>query len=221
MKERSILLLTIALAGCATGKVATDTVTKSTVVDGDATAMVQGCGNQPVVGFAYCRKQEGDSTDDVITFIGPPSKCARETCVFIKVFNNQGDLVFGAPIPKDQTQLTVTWRQLLDQPKDKGVVLKNDGTPVVPSQNLDVFSLSQRGFWSWNLQVYFIGEDGRERQSQAQGDIVLRIYKKSYTPLHEVSNDPNFIWEWQMPYLGLPWDFKMTSSLRSYVGLHE
>lgn len=212
----------LSIQGCATGRVAQDAVTESAVANNDSTAIIQGCGSQPSVGFAWCRKQEGDSTDDTLTFLAPPAKCNRPNCAFIKIFDNQGDLVYGEPFPKEGSRLDVKWMTILSQKKDKIVIQKNDGAPLTPpSQSVDVFNLSQRGFWSWNLEVYYIGEDGRERSSKAQGDIVLRVYKKNYVPLHAVSDDPNFSWEWTEKNLfSADWDVKYTSSLRAYVGIH-
>lgn len=183
---------------CAGGKhrVRLDTNTRSTVLDGDATGIIEGCGNQPIVGFTYCRQQEGDNAGTSLSFVGPPAKCDEKIhpdgCVFIKVWDNQSNLVGGGMIPKKETRLNIPWSKLLSSPH---------------------FQLGSRGFWTWNVQVYFLDPDGREQVSNAQGDIILRVYRKGYLPLHQVEDDPNFVWEW------LDGDFlyKMTSGLRAFV----
>lgn len=170
-----------------------DTNTASTVLDGDATGIVEGCGNQPIIGFTYCRVTEGDNASQSIYFMGPPARCDRkEGCVFIKLWNNSGQLVWGDVIPKGSTRVGVPWKVLLSSP---------------------TFEIGHRGFWTWNTEVYFKGPDGRERVSKSQGDIVLRAYRKGYAPLHNVEFDPSFVWSWtEGDYL-----YKMTSGLRAFV----
>lgn len=195
--------------GCARGRVTPDLVSESSAMDNDATVVIQGCGNQPIVGFTYCRVAEGDSTDDKIYFLGPPSRCQREACVFMKVYDNQGTQVWGGSVPRGKTQIGVSWRELLSQSQG----LENTQTSQA------YFDLSHRGFWSVNQLVYWRDKDGNERQSQAQGDIVLRIYKQSYTPLQEIADDPNFVWKYFMSYQKKDYLIKTTSSLRSYVAV--
>lgn len=244
MKKHLWLILTLSaiyLSGCATQKVSPlDTVTESAVSSNDATAIVQGCGNPPAVGIAYCRIVEGRPTDEKIFFYAPPTQCNREHCAFIKVFDNQGNVVFGAPFEKGQTKLGVSWKVLLGQEAADNAVEevvapgKNENPITIPipiggdktsytkskvkADPKNTFDISQRGFWSWNLQTFFIGPDGKERQAQAQGDIVLRIYKKKYLPLQEVSNDPSFVFTWNDTWNQRTFNFKSTSGLRSYVG---
>lgn len=197
---KSLVLLTIVAlivcnSACAGGKgrVKIDPVTQSTVLDGDATGMVEACGSQPIVGFTYCRVQEGDNAGQFVSFIGPPAKCNQEaSCVFIKVWNNQGQLIWGGSIPKKETRVNVTWKTLLGR---------------------DQFQISDRGFWTWNTQVFWLDPDGRERESSSQGDIVLRAYRKGYLPLNDVQTDSNFVWRWiEGNFL-----YQMTSGLRGSI----
>lgn len=203
--------------GCTTGRVLPDTNTTSTVVANDATAMVQGCGNPPAVGIAYCRIAAGTSTDDTIYFVAPPADCKRDACAFLKVFDNTGALIFGAPFQKGETTLGVSWDVLLN--------LKQNVTSVPNVANVasvaapHVFDKSMRGFWSWNIQVYWLDTQGQERSTQAQGDIVLRVYDKTYVPLQAVLDDPNFVWSWQTLWNQKKYNYRATSSLRAYVGL--
>jgi hypothetical protein len=193
-----LLMPTHALAFGRGKRVALDPVTPSTILEGDATGLVEGCGAQPIVGFTYCRIIEGTAADKSITFIGPPAKCGREACVYFKVYNNQGVLVAGPSIPKGQTRVTVPWGKLL----------------ACPDSGACVFPLNMRGFWSFTTQVFYIGPDGRERDAVSTGDIVLRVFKTGYTPLNAVEADPAFVWEWsEGGYL-----YKVTSGLRAYVG---
>jgi hypothetical protein len=192
-----ILLFSLLLSntGCAMGRgrVATDPVTQSTVLDGDATSLIEGCGNQPIVGFTYCRMEEGSTSDQTLWFIGPPAKCdQKEACVYIKVWNNQGVLVWGGSIPKGNTRVGVSWTTLLSAPQ---------------------FQVNNRGFFTFNTQVFWKDLDGKERVSTSQGDIILRVYRHGYLPLNEVVSDSNFVWTWtEGSYL-----YRMTSSLRAFV----
>lgn len=190
-----LILSLVPLSACATGKkVRVDPVTESTVLAGDASAIIVGCDNNPAVGFAYCRKSEGETAGQSISFVGPPSKCnQKDSCVYFKVWSNTGQLVWGGSIPKGETRTSVSWKQLLSS---------------------DTFELGNRGFWTVNETVYWIDPDGRERTSVAQADIVLRVYKKGYLPLNNIKDDPSFVWVWSEG----GFIYKMTSALRSFVG---
>lgn len=188
-------LLMLLNTACAAGKgrVKLDTNTTSPVVDGDATGLVEGCGNQPIVGFTYCRVSEGDNAGQSISFIGPPAVCNQpEGCVFVKVVSNNGQVVWGGVIPKKQTRVSVPWSTLLSSP---------------------TFEIGHRGFWTFREDVYWLDPDGKERVSTSQGDIILRAYRKEYVPLNNVEQDPNFVWQWtEGDFL-----YKVTSSLRAFI----
>jgi hypothetical protein len=189
-----LALIGVADTACAAGKkrVQLDSNTASSIVDGDATVVIVGCDRKPNVGFAFCRVGEGDNSGHFIAFVAPAVKCDREECAFFKVWNSQGSLVWGGSIPKGGTSIRVDWKTLLGR---------------------DKFEAFDRGFWTVNETLYWIDPDGRERQSTAQGDILLRVHKKSYLPLNNVAEDANYVWEGvEGNYL-----FKFTSSLRSYV----
>lgn len=171
---------------------ALDPVTQSTVLDGDATGLVEGCGQQPIVGFTYCRMQEGTTADKSVWFIGPPADCDKDSCVFIKVWNNQGQLVWGGSIPKKGTRIEVPWKTLLGR---------------------DTFEKAARGFWTFNTQVFWKDAEGHERDSTSQGDIVLRVYGATYVPLSSVTDDPNYYWVWTEGKR----IYKMTTGLRAFT----
>lgn len=190
-----VISLIVCNTACAfsRGRVAIDSITHSTILDGDATGLVEGCGNQPQVGFTYCRVQEGQTAGQQIWFIGPPAVCdQKEGCVFLKVWNNQSQLVWGGSIEKGKTRVGVSWNTLLSSP---------------------TFEVSHRGFWTWNMEVFWKGPDGRERTSKSQGDIVLRTYRTGYLPLQEVSSDPAYVWDWVEGSC----HYRMTSGLRAYI----
>lgn len=204
MQAASARLLGVVLAfglilsadACAFGKkrqVTPDTAPDA-VLSGDATGLVEGCGAQPIVGFTYCRVVEGDAADQAISFIGPPALCTDpQACVYIKVLNQAGQVAWGGSIPKGQTRVSVPWKTLL---------------------GADQFQVGNRGLWSWRVEVHWVDRDDHDRVSYSQGDIVLRVYKKGYTPLDRVSADPNFVWSWTDG----KFSYKMTTGLRAYVG---
>lgn len=168
------------------------------IVAGDPTAIVQGCGAQPIVGFTYCRIVEGDAADQNIDFIGPPAKCNNPdgttgtACAFVKVYNQSGQLAWGGSIPKGQTRVSVPWTTLLGAPQ---------------------FQQANRGFWSWLLEVHWTDPDHHDRVTVTQGEIRLAVYKSGYIPLDTVSSDPNYVWTW----IDGNSTYHMTSNLRAYV----
>jgi hypothetical protein len=165
------------------------------VIAGDATGIVEGCGLQPIVGYTYCRVVEGDATNQNISFIGPPAQCNDpNACVFVKVFDRNGQIAWGGQIPKGQTRVTVPWKSLV---------------------GADQFQQLQKGDWTAVIEVHWIDPDNHDRVSRTQVDISLRVYKKGYIPLDKVAGDPNFVWQW----VDGKYSYKMTSGLRAYVGV--
>ncbi len=164
------------------------------VVAGDATGLVEGCGAQPIVGFTYCRVVEGDAAEQKLAFIGPPAKCAREdACVFVKVFTAGGQVAWGGMIKKGETRVEVPWKAVLGGER---------------------FEALHKGWWAWNVDVLWTDADGNERRSRAQGDLILRVFPKGYTPLDRVKDDPAFAWIWTDSGR----EYKMTTGLRAYTG---
>jgi hypothetical protein len=188
----TFLLFSHSACAMSRGRVALDPVTRSTILDGDATVVIVGCDQTPAIGFAYCRMQEGQTSDQSLGFIVPPSKCHQQECSYIKIWDHSGKLIWGGAPPKGQTRIEVSWKTLLS--------------------GLN-FEVNHRGFWTVNLTVYWLDKDGNERQSVAQGDIVLRVYRKGYLPLNRVSDDPHFVWDFNEGSCR----YQMTSSLRTYL----
>lgn len=188
----SALFLCAAATNCAAVKLTPDNAMAAIEAE-DFTGLIEGCGKQLIAGFDYCRVQEGDNANQEISFIGPPSACREDACVFIKVYDNKGNVAWGGSIPRGKTRVTVPWKELLKS---------------------DTFTLGQRGFYTYNHEVHWVDTEGRDRVSYSQGEIVLRVYKKGYMPLNNVSDDPNFAWSWREGDRLV----KMTTGMRVYVG---
>ncbi len=142
----------------------------------DKTGLIEGCGQQVISGFTYCRKKEGEIAGDSLWFIGPPLKCNGEKpCITFKIFDDQGQLVGDGAIPQGQTRVEVTWKSLLKR-----------GT----------FEIADRGVWGFVYRARWNDPDGSERFTITDGEIVLRVYKREYLPLHEAPNDENLVLDW-------------------------
>lgn len=159
---------------------------------GDYTSILSGCGSQPIVGFLYCRVKEGDNTSLSFDVIGPPAKCKQDKCVFFKIFNVQGEVAYSGALEKGKTRVTVLWMDLTKEP---------------------AFKVGDRGFWTMNHEVHWEDKDGNERVSYSQGEILLRVYKAGYIPLHEAKEDPNYVWTWKDGNRL----FRMTTGLRAFT----
>ena len=165
----------------------------SAIEGGDYTALVEGCGNQLVPGYTYCRKYEGTSSDEEIFFVGPITNCKREFCVEFKIYQPDGSAPIGDSIPKKENRKSVKWSRILRR---------------------DTFENGDTGFWPFNYKVYWIDKNGRENFSISQGEIRLRVLKKEYIPLNEVVNDFNFTWNILTRNNET---IKMTTGMRAYV----
>lgn len=197
----AVVLSALFGVGCATSSYAfgrkhitPDTNTDSSLVDGDATSLIEGCGQQPSPLGAFCRMEEGQVLDArALAFIGPPAQCDREACVYIKVWDPQGKLLWGDSIKKGQTRVSVKWPVLLGR---------------------DTVQAGDRGLYNWNTDVYWKDVDGKEHLTRSQGDLLLRVFKKGYLPLDQVRSDANFAWVWtEGGYI-----YKVTTGLRAFVG---
>lgn len=158
----------------------------------DYTALIEGCGLQLNDGFIVCRKTEGDASTEKLTFIAPPAKCLNNTCVSFKVFNQSGDVIYGNAFPKGTTRLDVPWSTILQS---------------------SAFELGSRGFWGIVYTITFTGSDNQEHTVETEGEIYLRVQSKSYVPLHDVSGDPNFVWNWKQDGV----EVRMTTAGRTHV----
>lgn len=162
----------------------------------DATAPIQGCGNQPIAGFTYCRVVEGEVAKAHLTVYGPVTNCDREEgCVHFKIFYPEGDVpTYSQWIKKGETSARVYWKDLIKS---------------------EVFTKGHRGYWPVKYWVYWKHpEEGNEMVSETDGEIRLRVIDKEYTPLHESATDPNYAWSFVAKDGTV---VNMTTGLRTYV----
>jgi len=193
MKKNLLLLMVLVLVGAKCKDGVKEDTQMSALEAGDYTALIEGCGNQPVPGYTYCRKIEGNATGELLFFLAPPSiVCPENICAEIKVYNPSGEVAWGGIIPKGQPSISVEWKQLTKK---------------------DTFDVGDRGFWGYMYTYYYVGEDGNTHQTVTQGEIRLRVIRKAYISLQEVSEDSNFVWKWK--HKGH--DIKMTTGGRTYV----
>lgn len=185
------LPLVLGIASCRSrGTVVEDAM--SAVEAGDYTALVEGCGNQLIPGYTYCRKMEGSSTQELLNFHAPKTECVKEPCRTFKVFGPNGDVVYGGEFKRGELKVGVPWSALTGS---------------------STFEISDRGFWGVIYEIKFIDSEGRERTTLTQGEIRMRVLKKEYIPLHNVSADKGFVWKWEA---GVP--VRMTTGGRTFVG---
>jgi hypothetical protein len=165
----------------------------SAVVGKDSTGPIRACGNQPIVGYTYCRKKEGSAAGDRLWFYGPKTNCERQACVYFKIYFPDGTPSYEGSIPKNETKAFVLWSDLIKS---------------------DTFVIGDRGFWPYVYTVYWNDDNGNERSSRSDGDIRLRVYHKDYEPLHNSTDNPNFTFEWTDD----GHVFKVTTGLRMFIG---
>lgn len=194
MKMLFVILLVMACACLKSPRIIMDAGI-SAVEGGDATAIVAGCGNQPVVGYTYCRKTEGDETvKEKITFYAPIQNkdCPREfPCTTGKIFLPDGSVV-GIEFKNGATKAEMNWEQILKRPK---------------------FEKFDRGFYLFTLETQYLDGTGQQRFIFQEGEIRLRVIGKGYIPLHEVPSDKNFTYSWKVDGHTM----KLTTGGRAYV----
>lgn len=162
----------------------------------DATVIIEGCGNQPVVGYTYCRVPEGsDAKTKNITLIAPPSECSdKDSCVDFKVYYPDGSQpALGVTVPKGQTRVTLPWNKLLGR---------------------DTFEKADRGFWPVIMTVKWIAPDGQQKKTLVEGEIRLRVTSQGYEALQEVEESQNYAWHWNDKLS----KYRMSTSGRAYAG---
>jgi hypothetical protein len=160
---------------------------------GDYTALIEGCGNQLVQGYTYCRVREGDPTSGKIKIVVPPTQCKRpDACAFYKIYFPDGSPSIGGAIPKGETSAEIMWSDIAKKP---------------------IFSVGDRGFWPFTTEIYWLDPDGNERMTFAEGEMRMRVYRKEYEPLNQVQMDSNFVWMWEEKGVFV----KSTTGARSYV----
>jgi hypothetical protein len=160
---------------------------------GDVTALIEGCGEQLSLGFLVCRKKEGETAGDTLTFVAPPVKCKGSgPCVTFKIFFVDGTPTYGGVIAQGKTRQDVSWKSILKR---------------------DTFQMGDRGFWGYSYTIRYVLEDGIERVTYSQGEIYLRVLKKGYHPLNSIQEDPHFVWKWKERGREL----KSTNGMRTWI----
>lgn len=143
----------------------------------DTSIVIEGCGNQPISGFTYCRKEEGPMEDrDVIAFHVPDSNCERESCVTLTVFGPEGPdrSLF---IPKGWKYYALHWSQMTGK---------------------EEFSRRDRGFWTIVMDVYWRDNDGDQRRTSLLGEIRLRVLSSNYQSLHNARGEGPYAFKWNV-----------------------
>ena len=166
---------------------------RDTAQVGDTSVPIEGCGNQPIVGYTYCRITANAVMPGSITVSVPPAQCREDNCVQWKLYRPDGQEHLGGLVPKGQTKVTIPWRQILGR---------------------ESVTTGDRGFWPIKVWVRWVDEDGRDRESSAEGEVRLRVIQNNYQPLNNVSGDRNFVWIWNEGNTF----YRMTTALRTYVG---
>lgn len=167
------------------------------VLANDLTALADpsdllGCGTQLQAGLLFCRLHERTPTTSKITFVGPKTNCKREACVYIDVFFPNGEPTLGLKIPKDKTEISVTWREVTGR---------------------DEFTLDERGFWPFVRTTFWLNADGQEAKTVEDGMIYLRILRADYESLQDTKENPYYAF--QGDHHGTHW--KWTTSGRTWV----
>lgn len=179
MRLYVILLSALCLMGlsrCQDGRVKPD-VSISAIEANDATVLIDGCGNQPAVGYTYCRVREGDPTTGTISVVVPPSVCLSKTsCASLQVFfPTGGNLTLGVTVPAGQERVAIAWSDLVKRTN----FLKDD-----------------RGFWPVLLTWKWLDPNGVEQTTTAEGEIRMRVLGAGYLSLSAVTDSPDFAWRW-------------------------
>lgn len=186
------LIVTLSLAACKTSPTVVDS-SMSAMASGDATALISGCGSQPIVGYAYCRVGEGAATNQqAVTFYGPPASCKEGPCTSILIFSPTGDPTYSVSIARDKTAVSVPLSDLTHKP---------------------AFEKLDRGYWPFVTKTRWTDDQGLEHETTQEGEIRLRVLSASYVPLNEAKDNPAFGWEW----VDAGHTFKMSTAGRAHV----
>ncbi len=184
--------LCFSIVACASHRTKLDAEVSS-MLSNDMTAPIMGCGQQPIVGYTYCRKTEGSQTTDIISFFAPDTKCGKKVCVHGTIYSPDGQPALGVPFADNATRQDLSWMTILKSP---------------------TFEAGTRGIYLWCLSIEFLDPNGIMRTSQTCGEIRLRVVAKNYLPLHNAPSDPNFVWIW----CDNKWIMKMTTNGRTFIG---
>lgn len=195
MKYLVILIsfFTLGISSCESIQKLTIDPSMASTKANDTTVVIEGCGNQPIAGFTYCRKSVGQTGKDSIRVHVPPAKCQSGDCTSVQLFFPNGSPTIGRTVPRDKGFVTFTWEEILQKKE---------------------FSTNDRGFWTIITITKFTGEDGIEREMAEEAEIRLRVLARNYVPLVSTKSSEYFVWEW----ITNNCDMKKTTAGRTYVG---
>lgn len=161
-------LFLIFLIACSSSKKSEDTLEMKSIFANDTTAIVQGCGHQPIVGYTYCRKVIGDSTNEKLVFHAPP-----DIQSFGTIYLLDGSLI-GFQFKNGRAE--ISWKELLKS---------------------DKFTIDDRGLYLFTIRSIVEPDiNGEDKEIYQEGEIRLRLIKPNYKPLHNVEFDPSYFYEW-------------------------
>lgn len=170
-----ICIFTIGASNCSGVKMRSDITPVQAAEANDTTVIIQGCGQQPIVGYTYCRVREGSPTSQLLTFMAPPIKCKTKPCIVYTVFYPNGEPTNSIAVPDGKTQVSISWADLAH----RSMFLKND-----------------RGFWPVVMTYRWIDQAGNEFTNTVEGEIRMRVLASGYVSLSSSPNDPNLVWKW-------------------------
>jgi hypothetical protein len=144
----------------------------------DTSVIIEGCGNQPISGYTYCRRPEGQMTDrDVLTFHVPVSNCDEDSCVTLTFFGTAGEIVRRYDVQKEHSRFSVHWSRLTGR---------------------NEFTRLHRGLWIVVMDVYWKHE-GVNRRTSLEGEIRLRVLSQGYQSLSTAVNPGVLAFRWSVP----------------------
>ena len=159
---------------------------------GEKTAAIQGCGNQPVLGYTFCYKTDGASASEEIIFIAPITSCPNDSCARVTVFFPNQQPSIARSFPKDECCAKLQWKEILKK---------------------DHFQVSDRGFWPVLIEYDWVDENGNLHTTPVEGEIRLRVLPNNYVSLRSSEASRYFVWESDVD--GHP--IKYTTKGRAYI----
>ena len=144
----------------------------------DTSVIIEGCGNQPISGFTYCRRSVGQINDTDVVYVHiPESNCERESCVEILVFSPTGGQGSPTFVRKGARLHPIHWADLTGRQE---------------------FTQGDSGFWTIAMVVYWIDNEGLERRTAMIGEIRLRVLSADYVSLSQSRGEGPYAFRWRV-----------------------
>lgn len=144
----------------------------------DTSVIIEGCGNQPISGFTYCRRSEGQMGDrDTIYIHVPRSNCDLASCAEITIFSPDGTQIPTFFVPKNTALYPLHWSVLLGR---------------------EQFLAADIGFWMIGMVVHWVDNDGNPRRTAMLGEIRLRVLSDGYISLHQSRGEGPYAFSWDV-----------------------